>query len=410
MGALRAAGLSAELDFQTTRQSTWARLQKACVVDYLSSFNLIDVVQMMTAGFAVLLALPMMLGRDGGQARLFLAGFLLIQGGFAVWSVLTWSPVLAIATRELLSPFEHVPSIVLQGLQGPLLLWYSYSVSGSPVRPTFLDKTIIAAFVLFPAPIAWLASSYGIWSHIVCGGLALLISILYGVRALRQVHDHNREIRQRYSNIEARQLLWLGYLAFGFIGVWSMRLSAGVVGIFNEESAIMIGDLQIYPVAILICWMAVLGMGWGVRAASSEGTRAFRDVSDGATPSFNPELIEKLNDLMSRVKLYQDPELRLDGLADSMDISSRSLSALINGHFRQNFYDFVNDYRVRDAQRQLVDPKLKSKSIQRIFEDAGFSSKSTFNTYFRKVTGKTPSEYRKTAYSDLDVYLGGSAQ
>jgi AraC-like DNA-binding protein len=378
-------------------------------VDYLSSFNLVDIVQIMTAGFAVLLALALIMAGDSDPARRFLAGFILIQGGIAVWSVISWSPVLAVATRELLSPFEYVPLIVLRGLQGPILLWYSYGVSGKPVRPSLFDKTIIGVFVLLPVPITWLASPYGIWSFIVFGGFALLISIVYGIRALRQVTHHNSEIRQRYSAIEERQLLWLGYLAFGFIGVWSMQVSAGVVGIFNEDLAMMIGGLSVYPVAILICWMAVLGMGWGVRAASSEGTKAFRHVSDGATPSFNPEMIEKLNDLMSRVKLYQDPDLHLDGLADSMGISTRSLSALINGHYQRNFYDFVNDYRVRDAQRQLADPRLKSKTIQRIFEDAGFSSKSTFSTYFRKVTGKTPSQFRKAAYSDFDVYPGGSA-
>jgi hypothetical protein len=213
MGALRAAGLSAESEFQIRGQSTWAQLQKACVVDFLSSFNLIDMIGVMTAGFAVLLALPMMLSRDRGRARRFLAGFILIQGGIALWNVISWSPVLSVATRELLSPFEHVPSIVLMGLQGPILLWYSYAISGKAVRPSWLDKTIIGVFVLLPAPIAWLASSQGIWSFIVCGSLGYLISIVYGIRALRQVYDHNREIRQHYSNIEGRQLLWLGYLA-----------------------------------------------------------------------------------------------------------------------------------------------------------------------------------------------------
>jgi AraC-like DNA-binding protein len=410
MGALRVIGPSAELKSQPVGQSTRARLQKACVVDYLSSFSLIDVVQFMTAGFAVLLALPMMLSANRDQPRLFLAAFLLLQGGFAIWSVITWSPVLSAVTRELLNPFEHVPSIVLQGLQGPLLLWYSYSVSGRPVRPTRFDKTIIAVFVLLPAPIAWLTSSHGIWSYVVFGILAGLISILYGIRALRQVIDHNREIRQRYSSIEQRQLLWLGYLSFGFIGVWSMRITAGVVGIFNVGLAMMIGGLSIYPVAILICWMAVLGMGRGVRADNDYGANALHPSPNSAPKPFNPELTEKLKDLMSRVKLYQDPDLHLDGLADTMGISSRSLSALINGHYEQNFYDYVNDYRVRDAQRQLEDPGLKSKTIQRVMEDAGFNSKSTFNSHFKKVTGKTPSEYRKAAHSQFDVNLGGSAQ
>ena len=104
-------------------------------MDPIGSFNLIDMVQLMTAAFAVLLALPMMLGRDRGGGRRFLAGFILIQGGIALWSVISWNPVLAIATRELLSPFEHVPSIVLVGLQGPILLWYSYGISGRPIRP-----------------------------------------------------------------------------------------------------------------------------------------------------------------------------------------------------------------------------------------------------------------------------------
>ena len=107
-------------------------------MDYLSSFNLIDVMQIMTAGFAVMLALPMMLGKDRDHTRLFLAVFILIQGGIALWAVVSWSPVISIATRELLSPFEHVPSIVLQGLQGPVLLWYSYGISGEPVRPSWL--------------------------------------------------------------------------------------------------------------------------------------------------------------------------------------------------------------------------------------------------------------------------------
>lgn len=379
-------------------------------MDIFSSFNLVDMMQIMTAGFAVLLALPMLLGRDRDGARLFLAGFILIQGGISLWSVISWSPVISIATRELLSPFEHVPTIVLRGLQGPILLWYSYGISGKPIRLTGFDKTVIWAFVLLPAPIAWLASSYGIWSTIIWNSLAGLIAIFYGIRALRQVSNHNREIRQRYSNIEGRQLLWLGYLAFGFIGVWIMQLSAGLVGIFTENIAGTIGMLSTFPVAILICWMAVLGVSRGVKAASLQRTNAFRQSPGGATAYFNPEMIEKLDDLMARVKLYQDPGLHLDGLADSMGISTRSLSAMINGHYEQNFYDFVNGYRVRDAQRQLEDPKLKSKTIQRILEDAGFNSKSTFNTFFKKVTGKTPSEYRKAAGLELDGYLGGSAQ
>ena len=69
----------------------------------------------------------------------------------------------------------------------------------------------------------------------------------------------------------------------------------------------------------------------------------------------------------------------------------------------KNFYDFVNHYRVQEAKEQLGNPALSQKTIQRVFEDVGFNSKSTFNTIFKKVTGQTPSEYRRSQKrGDLD--------
>ena len=46
----------------------------------------------------------------------------------------------------------------------------------------------------------------------------LLVSIYFGIRALRVLSAYNREIRQYYSNIDDISLLWLSYSAFGFVG------------------------------------------------------------------------------------------------------------------------------------------------------------------------------------------------
>ena len=143
---------------------------------------------------------------------------------------------------------------------------------------------------------------------------------------------------------------------------------------------------------VLIARMVILGLSHGHNRTSRNGR-----TTNGNNGSFkpNPEMIAKLEDLMVRVKIYQDPDLDREGLADSLGVSPRSLSALINGHYEQNFYDFINKYRVLEAQTRLQDPKDGDLTIQRIFEDAGFNSKSTFNTLFKKATGKTPSEYRR---------------
>ncbi|MBL8172151.1 MAG: AraC family transcriptional regulator, partial [Acidobacteria bacterium] len=63
----------------------------------------------------------------------------------------------------------------------------------------------------------------------------------------------------------------------------------------------------------------------------------------------------------------------------------------------QSFTDLINAYRVEDAKRRLLDPTWKHYSILAIAEEAGFSSKSTFNAVFKKHTGQTPSEFRASS-------------
>jgi AraC-like DNA-binding protein len=75
-------------------------------------------------------------------------------------------------------------------------------------------------------------------------------------------------------------------------------------------------------------------------------------------------------------------------------MSRNQLSELINSRMGCNFYDFVNKYRIEDVKQLMVDPKYKNFTILAIALEAGFPSKSTFNSIFKKFTGLTPSEYK----------------
>ena len=77
-----------------------------------------------------------------------------------------------------------------------------------------------------------------------------------------------------------------------------------------------------------------------------------------------------------------------------LDISSHNLSEVINTRFRQNFFDFVNSYRIKQVKRELSDSKNSPFTVLALAFDAGFNSKSSFNTIFKKHTGRTPSEFR----------------
>ena len=103
---------------------------------------------------------------------------------------------------------------------------------------------------------------------------------------------------------------------------------------------------------------------------------------------------DKIESFMAENKPYLDDELTIRKLAEQLEIQPHHLSQVINSTFCMNFYTFVNSYRVDEVIKLMKDPERKHHTILAIAYDSGFKSKSSFNTIFKKMTGKTPSEYR----------------
>jgi len=101
-----------------------------------------------------------------------------------------------------------------------------------------------------------------------------------------------------------------------------------------------------------------------------------------------------LEEVLGKDKLFLDNELTLATLSDRMNLQPYLVSELINRFGGEPFFDFINRYRISEVKRRLTDPAYNSFSILGIAFDCGFNSKSSFNTAFKKFTGKTPSEFR----------------
>jgi AraC-like DNA-binding protein len=95
---------------------------------------------------------------------------------------------------------------------------------------------------------------------------------------------------------------------------------------------------------------------------------------------------------MRTARPYLAPELTLGELAAQMRTNTSWLSRVINTGCGQNFNDFINEYRVREAEHKLRDPRLRHYTLLAVALESGFNSKSTFNRVFRKLRGVTPSE------------------
>lgn len=100
----------------------------------------------------------------------------------------------------------------------------------------------------------------------------------------------------------------------------------------------------------------------------------------------------KLLALMDDERPWLEPELTLAELAQRLRLHPAQLSRLINLGCSQSFSDFINTYRVAEAQRKLADPRFAHYSLVGVALESGFNSKSTFNRVFKKLTGQVPRE------------------
>ena len=109
----------------------------------------------------------------------------------------------------------------------------------------------------------------------------------------------------------------------------------------------------------------------------------------------NPhEMLNKIHQTMKNDKLYTDPNVSLQSLADHFKLTRYQLSELLNDYAKQSFSDFIGYFRVELAKELLLKDSWK-KTIT-IGLEVGFNSQAMFNKTFKKWTEKTPSEYQKS--------------
>jgi AraC-like DNA-binding protein len=109
----------------------------------------------------------------------------------------------------------------------------------------------------------------------------------------------------------------------------------------------------------------------------------------------NLALAQRLRLFMQTEKPWLNPDLSLEELAVAVGQKPKMLSIVINETLGQNFFDFINHYRVDEAKRLLTNPVDEKITVLEVLYAVGFNSKSSFNTLFKKYTGLTPTEFRR---------------
>lgn len=119
--------------------------------------------------------------------------------------------------------------------------------------------------------------------------------------------------------------------------------------------------------------------------------------SDSIDAEKKVQILNDINDIMETSDDFCNPTFSLSTLAKMVNSNTKYVSQIINETYGKNFRTFINEYRVKEARKRLMEEKYTNYTIQSISESVGYKSCTNFILAFKKVTGMTPSLYQKIA-------------
>lgn len=390
-------------------------------------FNFHDVILLMTAMLSLCFAaLLVATNPPKNLSNYFLAAFLLANALIPLHELVMWGAVFKLKVRQYFPEIYFVGGFAYY-LDAALLYFYVKSLVFRDFhirRKDYSHLLPLAAFMLFMGiafySVPWLqrldSINHEIFvyspGYITADLLCKLMRVGYGVACFMLILKYKDLLKATHSNIEKVDIVWLKLLVTGFLAVFVMESVLALskfIGVathydfqhYDLRIFELIGLSGYYARFVLVCMLVFTSMRY---FANIETVRQKKEPEVAKKPVqeklLNPEYADKIDAMMRNQKPYLMADITLDILADKLAISARDLSMIINRHFDNNFYEFINSYRIEEAKKLLREDK--AKTVTDIYLEVGFNSKSVFNTFFKKIVGSTPTQYRQESDKEAD--------
>lgn len=312
-------------------------------------------------------------------------------------------------------------------IHGPLLYLYVLTLTTGLTKlrwfdylhalPVVLLVLRMVPFFLLPGPekvafVNQLAIERNLLMNVVL--LSIMLSgVLYIIFSLILLRKFRKKLASNYSYTDKINLDWLRNLILGMVVVWTIV----VVG----HSLDNVLNIDIGPATDFLIYLSlsafVLVIGYfGIqqtdifagripmeitakKAGEVVKTDSERYQKSGLKAAQAEKLLSELQNYMQQDKPYLDHKLTLTDLANALKIHPNYLSQVINDKLNMNFYDFINKARLDEFLKMVNSPKSKHLTILALALDSGYSSKSSFNKFFKRTMVKTPSQHIKSISS-----------
>lgn len=309
-------------------------------------------------------------------------------------------------------------ALPIPALHGVFLYFYTIELVRQKPQITF-TKTLLhlipfIALILLAIPFYRLSGAEKIevfkqegrgyeWYMTIQTCTFMVFGFAYSVAAIMEIRKNRRQLLNTFSNVDKKMLRWLEFLAIGLALIWL------VSALFDDP--IVFGAVVVFVLFIGFFGISQYPVFYSVITPNPDPVKNTNEVSVRNMPptdvdnTFEKYSRSKLRDedatnvmtllelVMTNQKPFTNAELTLNDLADSIQVTPNHLSQAINTLSGKTFYHYINAYRINEFLKLSEKPENRKFTYQGLASQCGFTSKTTFNKYFKMETGKTPSEY-----------------
>ena len=354
-------------------------------------FNIWTGLLAVTAVLGLLIGLVLFFGKTNfpeGERRLSVA---MLAAAFILFSYLTIWTNYSADYPYLMHVWQPLTLLI-----GPSLYFYLKDVfkEDYTFREAAWHYTVPVVAFLFSLPT--ILSSFGLTLQAPSDLFTIATSpaLLTGHLLFYSVLIH--QMTNNEWQVDANIKLWTKVVSWGMV-----TYSVAFLSYFILVNTTFFNPEWDYAISLVMA-LGILAIGYmGLvqkRVFQSEPISHFLPIkkyqSSSLTDGASASIKKGMERLLKEEQVFKENELRLADLAAYLDVSYHQLSQVINEHYGVNFFELINRYRVAHVKKLLADPKHDHYTIIQIAYEAGFNNKASFNRYFKKEIGMTPSAYR----------------
>ncbi len=227
---------------------------------------------------------------------------------------------------------------------------------------------------------------------------SFLSAILYGGYILYRIRKHSKQVQNFYSNKnKTNTLSWLRILILSMIILYIVFMILELFNYVTESNFIRNATfIQTIPPVIYIFFFSYFSNEQHIPEDTKTDYNQEKYKKSALDESSVEKIFTDLTIMMKERKLFLNPDLTLNDLAEQLGFTKHNVSQVINIKTESNFYYLVNSYRIEEFKMALKENRFPHYTLIAIAFECGFRSSSAFYSIFKKITAVTPKEYMES--------------